>query len=990
VDFERSFGIEPGGGVRSIAAGVRVVSYASGSVLTAPDRLASSPSSITVLPDRLGGGALFAIGDTLVRADKWLDRARPIFKAPAAIKAVWIGLDRVVLRMPNGALLAVDAVTGAPLDLGALPPSPAITAYAALDGFRAVALADLRGVVATTDAGATWRTVPIPAEPRELVTNGETLTVIGVSGREGPIFEVRPEGDFARVGPAAEKAERSGKAAQSDPRAHAGAAPASNARGGGVSGEVAQLFGQRPLALAIADGIVLADGSSLVAHAGALARVRLADGAILDIARDAFPLRSARCHGISIGAPNGAGFVCGEPQGRTHVYRYVPARRRLELALAFDLPRAILPGGNGAIAIRGRCAEDAPSPSPVPGVTPAEVTYCIRDAAGAIREQVLTANVENARVVPLRDGRLAVIVPPRGDLVGGHLTIAGAEGAKTVPIVFDEAADASRKVLSEGMWLDGFEERSPGVFGGWVEHAGAVLGVEIKADGHARHGAFVRDVGSATFVAGRFGLGWTGAQRGFETTDGGLTWRGIELPDKIDGSAARSVGLRGCSAAGCVLAGWIRVGWGEIPASTERPPNALSMVRPTAVPALELACAVVARERTIASREGASASRGPYVPHESATLQLQYGGGMWRSSSSEFTPFFASAPPARRSDDVEAQYEVQELVDRQRNVGALARAYVWGSKGLEWDATSRWLVRWTSPFTSSAEIFSTPAATPPKAVTEGARFAAGGPTRPLSTVTFATSDDPRHALLAATRQGQVSGFETLLVLLDDGRAPIEVRRADGETFGNVYGAIRVEGRWFVATDPGPNEPAAVVLWEIDAGTARELARVPRIDANRSALPPLRLARRAGESTIGIVVDGLPNADGRPAAKWVLGVDTTSGRIGELEPLGGGDYDPRNVVPCAGDEGGWVLDLPLAMHSIRVAVSGRAPISLRSGYGHVHLTSGKACVDRLTAQYDGNADDFPRGALAPSARGEPPITLGVMTNGVRQELRCRVP
>ena len=1001
VDLERSFGVEPGGGLRGIAAGVRVVSYASGAVLTAPDRLTTAPASITVLPDRLGGGALFAIGDTLFRSEKWLARAEAVFKAPAPIKAVWVGLDRVVLRMPNGALIAVNPVSGAPLDLGALPPSPAITAYAALDGFRAVALADLRGVVATTDAGGTWRTVPIPAEPRELVAVGDTLTVLGVSGRDGPVFEVRPEGDFARVTTSVGDKDKDRGASGSS------SAPPDATRAGAnfattpAAVDAAKMFGQRPLALAVADGIPLADGSALVAHAGALARVRLVDGAILDLARDAFPLRSAKCHGIVIGEPNGAGFVCGEPRGRTHVYRYLPARRRLDLVMAFDLPRVILPGGNGAIAVRGRCAEDAPSPTAVPGLTATEVTYCVRSATGATREQVLTASVENARVVPLRDGRLAVIVPPRGDIVGGHVTIVGNDAPVTTPLVFDEPADAARKVVAQGMWLDGFEERSPGVLGGWVEHAGTVLGIEINANGHARHGVFVRDIGNSVVVAGRFGLGWTGAQRGFETTDGGLTWRAIDLPDKLDptsSSMLRSPAPRGCGPAGCVLAGWIRVGWGEVPAAPPSTPNALTVLRPTAVSALELTCEVAstragtsaasnaAHSRGASSTAGArSSTRGPM------TMQVIAGNGMYRTSGGDFTPFYGVAPPTRRPEDVEAQYEVQELADHQRNVGPLARAYVWGAKGLEWDATSRWLVRWTSPFASSSDVFSTPVAAPPRVVIEASRFAAGGQVRPMQSVTIAPSDDPRHALLVSSRALTVSGFETLLVMLDDGRAPVEVRRADGEPFTAVHSALRIEGRWFVATDPAPSEPAAAVIWEIEAGVARELARIPRVDPTRSSgSAPFRLARRDGETTIGLVVDAQPNADGRPARKWVIGVDTTSGRLGELEPLGGVEYDGRTVTPCTGDEGGWVLDMPLATPSIRVSGPGRPAITLRSGYGRVRLGRGKACVERLAAQYDGSAEDLPRGSLGPMVRSERVITIGVLTNGVRQELRCRAP
>ena len=60
-----------------------------------------------------------ALGDTLWRAEKWLGRAQPAFRAPGLIRQVWVGLDRVYLKMPSGAVVAVHPVSGAPLGLTA-------------------------------------------------------------------------------------------------------------------------------------------------------------------------------------------------------------------------------------------------------------------------------------------------------------------------------------------------------------------------------------------------------------------------------------------------------------------------------------------------------------------------------------------------------------------------------------------------------------------------------------------------------------------------------------------------------------------------------------------------------------------------------------------------------------------------------------------------------------------------------------------------------
>jgi hypothetical protein len=955
--LERSYGVEPGGGIRGIAAGVRIVSFASGAILSATDRLTQTPTAIAVLPDRLGGGVLFAIGDNLWRADRWLSRAQPIFRAPTTISGLWIGLDRVYARLPSNAVIALDPVSGTPLDLGALPASPSVIGFAALDGFRAVALADLRGVVTTTDAGATWRSLPIPIEPKTLTINSGESVIVSSGGSEA--YEVRPEGDFGKI------------TARTGSGEHARDATVGKGAPLPVS-DFAKTFGARPLALAVTDGIPLSDGTVLVARDGAIARIRLADGAIVDTARDAYPLRPSHCHGIAIGEINGvpgAGFVCAEPQGRTHVYRYAPERRGLELALAFENPRIVLPAANGAVAVRGRCAEDAANATPVPGVPSSEVAYCVRDAYGVVREQILTANVDNARVVALKDGTLAVIVPPRNELGNGHLTLAGRSGAKTVAITFDGDNEAARRAIAQGMWLDGFEERQPGVLSGWIEHAGTMLGVEVDLGGRARHGAYVRDAGTV-MVSGRFGLGWTASQRGFETTDGGTTWRAIELPEPI--APKNAGGVRGCNAVGCVLEGWIRVGWGEVPPAPPPAPNSIAVSRLQATNPLELTCDYVAR--------GDVRNSGPFT--------IVMGGVSARSyqprPSAEMHAFYGAAPPAINPEEVGTEYPITSFAGvAHQPLGLIGQIYVWGSRGLEWDATSRTLVRWTSPFTTSANVFSSASTKSPPALVEATRYVSGAGTNTRSVMpVIANADDPRHALLILTRQAMSTNpIEGIVVVLDDGRAPLEVKRADGEPFGAILGAVRHEGRWFVLADQPNAEPDAVVLWEIEGSAAREVLRAPRVVEAAKASP--RLARREG--MLGIVVDGQPQADRAAQTRWVLAIDVANGRTAELEPVGLADFASRTISACTGDEGGWEFDLPLTSLPLRLNVRGKTITPRPGAYGRVRISKDKLCVDRIAATLDAPIEELGLPGRAALGRN---VEVGLVTSGGgRQELRC---
>src|SRR5205085_1726836 len=85
TDEEKSFGAEPGGGVRVVVAGMRVLAQSNGGIATSADRLPAAPAQVIALPSRLGDGFLFQIGTTIWRSDRWLGPVVPIFVSPVAI-----------------------------------------------------------------------------------------------------------------------------------------------------------------------------------------------------------------------------------------------------------------------------------------------------------------------------------------------------------------------------------------------------------------------------------------------------------------------------------------------------------------------------------------------------------------------------------------------------------------------------------------------------------------------------------------------------------------------------------------------------------------------------------------------------------------------------------------------------------------------------------------------------------------------------------------
>ncbi len=393
-DDDRTFGTEPGGGKRMLVGNVRVVRLANGGIESASDPLPSPPSVTVEIPERLGSGFLFVIGTAVYRADKWLAPLRGLYEPRVQPTQLFVGLDRAYVRMSNNAYAAFDVKTGTSMDLGPWPPSPDVIRYVAADGWRAVAIADLRGVVATFDAGGKWQPLNLPIQPKDLKLVGDAIVVTGTDAAGATqAYAVQPSGQIARLQDADRVVHAKPRAEPEDP---------------------ARAAAKNPLAAAVLDGWPLEGGTALVAKDGALSRVRLADGGIVDTAPDAFPLKPSRCHAVSLSppkAPASFGFVCGMPHGATEIYAYDARAGKLAVLRHFDSPRAVFSPSNGTLVVEGACDADA---TPV-DIKKTEQRYCIMRKTGAFEDFVVNGDVGTERVVPLMDGRTAILSPPASD-----------------------------------------------------------------------------------------------------------------------------------------------------------------------------------------------------------------------------------------------------------------------------------------------------------------------------------------------------------------------------------------------------------------------------------------------------------------------------------------------------------------------------------------------------------------------------------------------
>jgi hypothetical protein len=944
----RAWGAEPGGGVRATVTGVRIL-LSGDALLTATVRLPSTPSAVVGVPERMGGGFLYVLGSQVWRSDTWLGDARALVRSTSAIGDVLMGLDRAYVLLPGGTLAAFDPATGASEDLGSLPASPRMGRIAALDAWHAVAIVDFRSALVTADAGASWRPLDIGVEPVDISTASGALVLRGLDpNRQAQFWEIARDGQALRL-PSEPPAPSPGAALE----------VWASSRAGG-------LLGASPLAAVVEDGWPLGDGTAVVARSGSLSRVRLDDGTIVQSVPDAFALHSARCHPLSLAtttAPAAFGFVCGELNGKTALYRWTASRSGLAELRVFDEPREAQAFGNGAIAVRGGCATDAPAES---SGADDERVWCVMTADGSWTERHFRGEaVDRARIVALGDGRIALVRPPEGELATARLTLTDGVSAQHRSLRFPLLKDDVTKALLHGVWLDGFEERRPGVLGGWVDSAGSLLGIEIALDGSVRVGEYIRDAG-APIASGRWAFGWTASRRAFETTDGGMTWtKGVDVPDPL--APVGTSRERACGPVGCVAAGWLKIGWTDAaqPEVMAAPLAPLLASPASRAPApVRLTCERLAVEALGPTTVGSGARLGfgqPTVVPTGASL-----------------PGFCARPaPPRPADTVAIVSEIADGAGWPRRAGPVGMVYAWGPQGGDWDRTGRWEVRWRSLWGGCGSA-SGPA---PWSTVDAAGRALGRSGGNAAPLTLQGGEDATRALLVARRAGT---FE--LSTLDAGHPPLDVHRADGDMFPDIEASLQSGPRWYVASAQSAGQRSATVIWEIDGDVAREVGRLPR--AGPEGRSSIHLARRIEGRAIGVVVEGHPDAT-QASRFWIESLDPETGEVGLPEPLAALDLGGQRPAACNGDDDGWLVELPYS-GSVELSIGPGAPSPLQTPLITMRLSATSGCIERVAGFGPDDAPPVAAGSPTPSLPGGRQLEASLSSSKGRVPFRCRLP
>jgi len=907
---------------------MRMIARDDGAIERASELLPRGGVTAVALPSRLGGGYLFhantGSGAQIWRASDWLARLRPLVQLSSVVDAVVPGFDRLYVRyQSNGRLAAIDAETGEPRGLGTLPPAAAYGRLAFADGWRAVVDTDLRGPLATFDAGSTWRSVGIAERPLSIdLVNGDPAVAVA-GGRY--LVDARGAVTF-----------------RPDEKPRAGATAADDVE---AAARLPGPLGKKPLRAAIEDGFPDSLTTAVVARAGALVRVSLHDGAVLTTAPDAYPERLASCHALRVGP--GMGFLCGERDGATVIYE-LAGPLSLRPVLRFTRPRFVAASGNGALVIRGACEEPAVgAPAAVEdGARP----YCVRSAAGALREIRIKGELGVERVVALADGRVIVLVPPRGGSAG-QLTLLGSGAATSVPLQLPADPPFVSLLLRRGMWLDGFEEREKGVLGGWVEAGGPVVGLRIALDGKVTAGN-VRDDAGGAILAGRFGLSLGEGGRAAETIDGGLHWEVLDLPERDD-EAERAGPTRACGPAGCVLGGWMRVGWGKAASEDDmrpaQPPPA-SFMTTRSSPQVGLTCALGAAAtpplpvapKIVAPRVAVKASKLP-AP---VSLAGALGRRLTASSPGASAPVTPNGWASFRNTPAPPLGAGEIGIDNGPYADLImVHAYAWGKRGADWSRAGRFQVRFDDRFDPTGGVRASAVSTSLWGDELQAAESIG--TGAYGSAAWAAFLDPsgKAAFTQACRGTNCSFFA-----VESGQPVLPVRDAQGRSGALLRplpnGAVRVGETWYIVTQGASFE--AVILWRIDLGVARQLGTYYR--PARYGIEAPRIVRRAFGSAVGLLVAGAPEPGERLGSWYVLPVNTETGEIGEAVQLVRRDLADVPIERCAAGRDGWVIDAGFDTASV---------VEVTGSYGNfdglemrARMDSGSLCIEALASRVDG--------------------------------------
>ncbi len=915
--------VDPDGASRTISQGMRILTQRDGSIDRARELFPLGRQvKVLELPERLGGGFLFyasASSNTSIwHATKWTAKLEPVANIDIDVERIVDGFDRLyVLDQRSLDVIALDG-NGKPTDLGPLPVSPGFSSMAFADGWFGAVEVPFQGALVTFDAGATWRALGLGQTYGVSLDDEKRIVVMSAGGRY-----VIDSGGTVRLNNASSEDDVLFIGGGRPPGSSSQPVAISSSNTGPEPPRVGPL-GKLPLALALSRGITEDKKTALVAKDGALGRVRLSDGELIDVDEHAFG--GGNCSGIPLG--DGLGFVCGEERGRTTVQAFEPPLS-LRQVMTFDEPRYVASSGNGMLVIRGPCKGKIKSSQ--------SGAYCIRARDGKLQEIRVKGDYGVERIVALDDGRIAVIVPPRLG-ASGTLTLIKPDGkAASTRLKLPKEDAPTIALLRKGLWLDGMLQRNRKEIAGWVVAAGPFVGVRISFDGNVRVGKVESDI-DRTMMSGELALvlGRTGTAA--ETVDGGFHWREVNLPTSTSTSTTAGNGEpsmeRGCSRIGCVFGAWLRVGWrgkdaDEKDDEKDEPKTAKDKDKgkpkkndkkndkdakknnddfvvvenppPSVLPSgnggrWKLSCvptgevygpAKTAKPRTPSYDEdgmmGGGYGYGYGGPRYGATAPTPD-----ELKSSEWFPFMGIPAPAKKGGDVGFDIGTE---------GTLPfRAYVWGARGAAWDRVGNFQIRGYDPLTLRDAVWSTAVGRSPYADIVAASQAFGrDPNMPAGWMP-ALEPSGRAAAILVNARGTLD-----ILLAEEGRSVMTV--ADATKYGlyQLFGVVRLGSTWYFGSYLSGS---SFRLFKAEGGRLLSVQDYPASSWRPNTNLNATLVRNVRGDSLGLWVESR-KLRGQATTWYVYALDPESGDVRDVLEI---PPDELAAVPPKCDDGddGWLL------------------------------------------------------------------------------------
>ena len=913
-------------GNRVIAHGMRITDFADGAIECATTLL-PEPTQVVELPARFGSGFLHYGRESIWRSETWTGELVPVLRLSGAIKRLIPGFDRLYVKRAGSlhSLLAIDLNEKQLTAIGALPDAPRYANAGFLDAWVGAVQTDLRGLLVSFDAGVSWH--PAGSDIHSFTTHGDH-------------FRVRTKSGSFRL-------ERSGRKYALEPRVANADSRVADASSGSRGGE-------RPLAAAVERGIALSDDRAWVELGGDLVEVDTRRGEIRRKRRAAFP-EGMSCHGLAL--QNSPGFLCETAGGPTLL---LEARSWLELdtVLRFAGPRRLYAISAGALVFSGGCSGRA---------EPAESRYCIRHRDGTIEEFEVAGDTGVERLIPLRDGAVVVLAPPRFGSAGSVSVFREGTG-QSLALKLASLDDDQRAFAETGLWLRGFHEAVDGSLRGWIVGSDRFAGVKISIQGAVELSEMKAGL-SRTILSGPRALKLSAVGVVELSVDGGFHWVPTELPESVAdtiilprGNSTSSHLRLGCSTVGCSFGPWLRIGF-----STAKTRPALTAVESPDYQGVEgrpgmdwrLHCQpngqrsprqVVAQRGALRapSRRAALSSR----PQLSAVLGADL-------ESSAWVPFFAHRVPIKVEGDTGFDYGTEEQAVR-------VRGYVWGDPN-HWAASANWVLRGFDPYSVGQSLWSSAVTKTPWSDPAYAAQAFGRVSR-VRTTWLPVLDASAQAGALMLRKGSSSELH----LFEQGRPIVSLK--DAVNVRSLAGVLRLPDAWLLA--------------------AREHSgfRIFRISGNQVSATWEYPVKSGGRFEMGLA----RSTRGDSVALWLGGAESLF--FYPMDPRTGGLSSPETVsrkavetapVACGPQPTGWQFELRIPS-SRRVDLGDGSSGGIKEMTARLLTQGGQVCVAEIAGASSQPLGEAPRAASGQAAEkklGLVPLSLVDRSVGVSWGFAC---